>query len=120
INISSLKNSFKQLKKLEFQIEFEKNKLFYLSNIIDADKKFIHLKEQIQIYQCLVYKVNLKKNHFDLDCFRSKKETDELSLQKLLFKKEQIHLNIENLNNELSVLKSNDRNLLLNNLQKDL
>ncbi|MDO8057346.1 ATP-binding protein [Candidatus Phytoplasma gossypii] len=120
INISSLKNSFKQLKKLEFQIEFEKNKLFYLSNIIDADKKFIHLKEQIQIYQCLVYKVNLKKNHFDLDCFRSKKEADELSLQKLLFKKEQIHLTIENLNNELSVLKSNDRNLLLNNLQKDL
>ncbi|XKW59040.1 SbcC/MukB-like Walker B domain-containing protein [Candidatus Phytoplasma australasiaticum] len=61
VNISSLKNSFKQLKKLELQIEFEKNKLFHLTNIIDADKKFIHLKDQIQIYQCLLYQIQIKR-----------------------------------------------------------
>ncbi|MCG3566528.1 MAG: ATP-binding protein [Candidatus Phytoplasma australasiaticum] len=120
VNISSLKNSFKQLKKLELQIEFEKNKLFHLTNIIDADKKFIHLKDQIQIYQCLLYQIQIKKNHFYFNYYQSKKEADELSLKKLLFKKEKINLTIENLNNELAVLKSNDKNLFLNNLQKDL
>ncbi|MDV3163280.1 MAG: ATP-binding protein [Pigeon pea little leaf phytoplasma] len=120
VNISSLKNSFKQLKKLELQIEFEKQKLFYLTNIIDADKKFIYLKEQIQIYQCLLYKVQIKKNNFDLDLCQSKREADKLSLKKLLFQKEKINLTIDTLNNKLVLLKSNDRKLLLNNLHKDL
>ncbi|WP_017193767.1 ATP-binding protein [Vaccinium witches'-broom phytoplasma] len=124
INISSLKNSVRQLKKIESQIELDKKKLQQLIVIIDAEKKFKFLDEQIKINFLVEKKVLIAKYHNNLENMLVQKEQEALKTNHLLEEKQNINASIENLNNHLLQLHNNhsqgDLSQLFYSLQKEL
>ncbi|MDO8168040.1 ATP-binding protein [Candidatus Phytoplasma melaleucae] len=123
VNVSSLKNSVKQLKQIESQIELEQNKLKHLTKIMDIHKTLELLDNQIKINNLLERKISIEIYNNSLKELLSRKIQEESNIKIYLEQKKKFYLYIENLNNDffqLETKKNSDSFFLFNSLQKDL
>ncbi|WCA22529.1 ATP-binding protein [Candidatus Phytoplasma oryzae] len=105
INIMSLKNSVQQLKKIEKQIEIEKEKIDKLTKIIEFHEKIKLLKNQKKII-FFVQKIILSKKIKDiLQKLENEKEYLKIEIKNFFFQKEQTNLYLEQINEKILELK---------------
>ncbi|WP_246058861.1 ATP-binding protein [Candidatus Phytoplasma pini] len=124
INIESLKNNVQQLKKIEFQIETEKNKIKQLTVIIEANKKLKSFKNQLYIYYAIEKMVFLEQHQINFKKFLTQKENFEKEITNLQKQKIRKKLDLEEIDNQILQLKSHqikdDVGLFLYNLQQNI
>ncbi|PQP79864.1 hypothetical protein C6B37_00655 [Candidatus Phytoplasma phoenicium] len=124
INITSLKNSIQQLRKVEKQIELEKQKLKNLKIIIEQTQEIKLLEQNIKI-NFLVEKMVINLQYKDqLQNIKKQQMTFHQQISYLLTQKKENNLAIENINNQILQLQSYKHQdhigSFLLSLQKDL
>lgn len=107
ININSLKNNVQQLKKIESQMEIEKNKLKELTKIIEIEKNLKQIDIHIKIHSLSEKMFVVHKNETYLKQILTKKELIEKELVSLLSQKQQYNESIQQLNDYILRFQTN-------------